>query len=280
MIRFHRLVVRVVPSLAVLGLAVSPWVAACGVDSNGSSSSALQSLDENCVLTAKLQCPFTCAQIDTATQCHADLGASADTTCGAGATGSCLTACGSDCAANCAATASSQCDATCKTQCDGNCRSLCAGAFDINQCQDQCNAQCEDQCNSNCASNTQDTCQGKCSAACSATCGVEAQISCELRASVTAQTNCAGSLAAKCMAECASNFTLQCVRGGGASAVAAGDPPADPADPPEGGAGVVLGPLDGAAAAPVPVAGPSFADDAGPSGSVGVLPERPRMTPF
>jgi hypothetical protein len=54
---------RVLAPPVLLGL-VASWVATCR-EATGSSVSALQALDQDCVLTAKLQCPFTCVQIDT-----------------------------------------------------------------------------------------------------------------------------------------------------------------------------------------------------------------------
>jgi hypothetical protein len=262
LVHLEQRVLRVMAPLAGLGI-VTTSIAACA-QPTGSNAAALSSLDQDCVLTAKLQCPFTCAQIDTTAACHADIGGTADTTCGADATGSCLTACGSDCKANCEAQASSACDATCNTQCDGNCRAVCAGALDVDQCQTACNSQCSDQCSSSCQSVSSDTCDGKCSASCSATCGVEAKIACELRASIDAQTSCTASLAAQCMADCATNITLSCVHSSTGAAVAA--PPSGN----DGGARFDSGP------------GAPGADGASPAVSDGDagLPVRPRVSSF
>jgi hypothetical protein len=213
----NRFIMKLLPPLAAFGLVSSIWLSGCGNKESGTASSSadqLAGLGDQCVISAKLQCPFACAQIDTASSCHAEIGGGFDAMCSGAATGDCLSACGADCNIACDANAHSDCDSACNARCGNNCRAVCAGAFDVNQCMSFCGSDCGDQCASNCKSDTQATCQSKCNSQCHATCGVEAKVSCELRAAIDTNTACTASIAAKCMGDCTSDFTLRCVQNG------------------------------------------------------------------
>ena len=85
-------------------------IAACSVgQSSGQTSAGLDDTTQQCVLEAKMQCPFTCALIDLDAACQADFGAAVAADCDAGAGGDCVAACGADCASQCAANSNVQC---------------------------------------------------------------------------------------------------------------------------------------------------------------------------
>jgi hypothetical protein len=233
--KITRFIVKALPPLVILGLVASFAFFGCDPTSVATGSTQ-QTLSENCVMVAKLQCPFACSQIDTTSICHGDFGAVLNTQCDAAATGNCLTDCGSTCAIQCQANAQADCGSSCNSQCANNCRALCAGAVHPTDCENQCDAQCKDACNAQCRTHTEGSCQSKCNATCGATCNVEAKVACAMRATVDAQAKCTANVAAKCMGDCTSDFTLRCVQGadedaGLPSEAAPPLPPPSPAHP-------------------------------------------------
>src|ERR1700676_2787450 len=93
---------RFVAKALALFVASLGCVVACGSDpASVNAQVAQRQLQEQCILSAKLACPFSCAQVDTEVACHAQIGGSVDGRCDASASDHCATSCGSDCNIGC-----------------------------------------------------------------------------------------------------------------------------------------------------------------------------------
>jgi hypothetical protein len=200
--------------LAVMGLMLTSWVVGCalGDDTKDDARSGLAAGGPvlGCFMSAKIDCPLQCAEIDFDAVCDATLGAACDGQCGAEATGTCLDSCNADCNVGCAASGDVSCFTSCDNRCGDNCQTLCAGAWNSKQCVDTCNAQCDSSCADNCQKRTDASCDGTCGASCNATCTVEAHVACQIKCSVDGFTTCKARVAATCVAECSSAVMLTC----------------------------------------------------------------------
>jgi hypothetical protein len=200
--------------IAALGVWVASWAIGCALanDTKDDSKAGLQTGGPvtGCVMTAKIDCPLRCSDIDFDAVCDATLGANCDGHCGAEATGTCLDDCSADCAIGCAAQADVDCKKTCWDRCNGNCKKLCAGSLNPEQCNATCGGECNSTCAEECGATSDSSCDGTCKASCSATCSVEAHVACELRCSVDGFTTCKAKAAAQCVAECSSAVMLTC----------------------------------------------------------------------
>ncbi|HVH46884.1 MAG TPA: hypothetical protein VM925_31290 [Labilithrix sp.] len=201
--------------MVVFGVMIASWALGCALanDKNDGARSGLHAggpLSEGCFMTAKIDCPLRCSEIDFDAVCDATLGASCDGTCAAEATGTCLDDCSADCAIGCSAGADTECRGMCWDRCGDNCKKLCAGAINPQQCSDACGGECRSTCAEECRSTSDSSCDGSCKASCHATCSVEAHVACQLRCSVDGFTTCKAKVAAQCVAECSSAVMLTC----------------------------------------------------------------------
>ncbi|MBX3210389.1 MAG: hypothetical protein KF764_35480 [Labilithrix sp.] len=200
--------------LVAMGVTAASWVLGCALatDPNNDSRSGLQSGGPmmGCFMTAKIDCPLRCSEIDFDAVCDATLGAACDGQCGAEATGTCLDSCNSDCGVDCAANGDVSCHVACDGRCEDNCRKLCAGAWNAEQCRETCDGQCDQSCQQHCQKRVDASCNGTCKASCNATCSVEAHVACQIRCSVDGFTTCKAKVAAQCVAECSSAVMLTC----------------------------------------------------------------------
>jgi hypothetical protein len=191
------------------------WLLGCALanDKKTDAQSGLHAggpLAEGCYMTAKIDCPLKCADIDFDAVCNANLGADCDGTCGAEATGNCLDNCNSDCNVGCSADSSTDCKGACTDRCTNNCDKVCAGAVNPDQCKATCDGDCNSSCSEDCRKNADSSCNGNCKSSCNATCSVEAHVACQLRCSVDGFTTCKAKVAAQCVAECSSAVMLTC----------------------------------------------------------------------
>jgi hypothetical protein len=200
--------------LATMGITFVSWALGCALanDPKDGAKSGLQAGGPviGCFLSAKIDCPLRCSEIDFDAVCDATLGAACDGQCGAEATGTCLDSCNADCAIGCNANGDVTCQNNCDDRCGENCRTLCAGAWNADQCSQTCHSQCDSSCAGNCQKNVDSSCDGKCDATCNATCSVEAHVACQIRCSVDGFTTCKARVAAQCVAECSSAVALTC----------------------------------------------------------------------
>jgi hypothetical protein len=162
------------------------------------------------MMTAKVNCPLKCGEIDFGAQCDAQLGTSCDSHCSTDATASCMDGCNSDCALQCAANANADCASSCGSRCGSNCEKVCAGAQNISLCRQLCGEECHSECKDECGSTSNSSCDGKCHSECTVTCSVEAHVGCQLRCSVDAMTSCKANLVANCVATCSTEILLTC----------------------------------------------------------------------
>jgi hypothetical protein len=193
---------------------IASWALGCALANDGKddAKSGLQSGGPvlGCFMSAKIDCPLQCSEIDFDAVCDATLGAACDGQCGAEATGVCLDSCNADCSIGCAASGDVACQVGCDDRCGDNCRKLCAGAWNSEQCGETCRSQCDSMCAGNCQKRTDASCDGNCDAACNATCSVEAHVACQIKCSVDGFTTCKARVAAQCVAECSSAIMLTC----------------------------------------------------------------------
>lgn len=207
---------RVMPILAPIAALCLP-LANCGFgctpasDPQAETRAGLERQQaEHCKMTAKIQCPLQCNQLDFNAVCDANLGAGCDAQCDTSATGNCLNNCSADCALGCQANSKATCTETCEPQCADHCQTLCAGAIRPTDCTNTCKGQCHSMCGDSCTSDSDSSCDAKCGASCDATCTVEAHVACQLRCSVDAWTTCKATVQANCMAECSTDVMLSC----------------------------------------------------------------------
>ena len=199
--------------LSVIGTTVAISLCALGcdsVDDGPGQHSAASSMQERCVMTAKVNCPLRCGEVDFGAQCDAQLGTGCDSQCSTDATASCMDGCNSDCALDCAANADADCSASCGSRCGANCEKVCAGAQNIALCRRLCGDECSSECTDECGATSSSTCDGRCHSECQVPCSVEAHVGCNLRCSVDAITTCKARLVANCVAECSTEILLTC----------------------------------------------------------------------
>ena len=205
---------RPFPSVVAMGATIAMLALGCALASptKDDTRSGLQTGGPalGCFMTAKIDCPLRCSEIDFDAVCDATLGAACDGQCGAEATGTCLDHCSSDCEIGCQANGDVSCQVACDGKCDDNCRKLCAGAWNSEQCNETCQKQCDSSCQQNCYKNVDSSCNGTCKASCDATCSVEAHVACQIKCSVDGFTTCKAKVAAQCVAECSSAVMLTC----------------------------------------------------------------------
>jgi len=205
-------------AFVVLDICASIWLLGCGgntgskddVKSGLERGETRNSPDAGCVMTAKINCPLRCSEIDFDAVCDATLGGACDGQCNAEATGTCLDDCGADCAIGWKAGSNSDCEVSCFDMCGDSCKTLCAGSMDPTQCNETCSGQCHSTCTTKCAASADSSCDGSCKASCNATCSVQANVACKLRCSVDGFTTCKARAAARCVAERSSTVMLTC----------------------------------------------------------------------
>lgn len=216
--------------LAAMGVTIASWALGCALagDAKDDTKSGLHAGGPlvGCFMTAKIDCPLKCQEIDFDAVCDATLGAACDGQCGAEATGTCLDNCNADCAIGCKAGVVNNCQTSCGDRCNDSCRKMCAGAINTAQCILECGGDCRSQCHETCNATADSSCDGSCKASCDATCTVEAKVACEIKCSVQGFTTCKARVAAQCVSECSSAVMLTC---SDPNSVPAGDDE-DPAD--------------------------------------------------
>ncbi len=200
--------------LAAMGVTVASWALGCALagDAKDDAKSGLHAGGPliGCFMTAKVDCPLKCSEIDFDAVCDATLGAQCDGDCAAEATGTCLDDCNADCEIGCKAGVVNDCQGSCWNRCDDNCKKLCAGAINSAECIQRCGGDCRSTCFDTCHSSADSTCDGNCKASCKATCSVEAKVACQIKCSVQGFTTCKAKVAAQCVSECSSAVMLTC----------------------------------------------------------------------
>ncbi len=200
--------------LAVMGVTIASWAIGCALagDAKDDTKSGLHAGGPlvGCFMTAKIDCPLRCSEIDFDAVCDATLGAQCDGDCGAEATGTCLDDCNADCEIGCKAGVVNDCQGSCWGRCDDSCKKMCAGAINTADCIQRCGGDCRSNCFDVCHSNADSSCDGNCKASCKATCTVEARVACQIKCSVQGFTTCKAKVAAQCVSECSSAVMLTC----------------------------------------------------------------------
>jgi len=200
--------------LAAFGFTVASWALGCALagDAKDDTKSGLHAGGPlvGCFMTAKVECPLKCSEIDFDAVCDATLGAQCDGDCGAEATGTCLDDCNADCAIGCKAGVVNDCHGSCWNRCDDNCKKLCVSAINSADCLQRCGGDCRSTCFDTCHSSADSNCDGDCKASCKATCTVEAKVACQIKCSVQGFTTCKAKVAAQCVSECSSAVMLTC----------------------------------------------------------------------
>lgn len=208
--------------LAAMAVTIASWVLGCALtgDTKDDTKAGLHAAGPvvGCFMTAKIDCPLRCSEIDFDAVCDATLGATCDGQCGAEATGTCLDDCNADCSIGCKAGVVNDCQGSCFNRCDDSCRKMCAGAINTAQCLQGCGGDCRSTCFDTCHAQADSSCDGNCKASCNATCSVEAKVACQIKCSVQGFTTCKAKVAAQCVSECSSAVMLTCSDPNGAPA--------------------------------------------------------------